>query len=134
MADDEVNILLVDDRRENLVALEAVLEPLCYNLVSVQSGDEALRQLLQHKFSLILLDVQMPEMDGFELAQLIKQNDRTRDIPIIFITAISKEPRYALRGYSVGAVAYISKPFDPGILRRKVEAFIEPPREKDVVG
>jgi CheY-like chemotaxis protein len=82
-------VLLVDDRRENLVALEAILEPLGNEIVSVTSGEAALRELLKHEFALILLDVQMPGLDGFETAALIKQRERTRSVPIIFVTAIS---------------------------------------------
>ncbi len=121
----KANILLVDDRPENLVALEAVLEPLEHNLVKAHSGEEALKHLLNEDFSVILLDVQMPGMDGFETALQIKQREKTRDVPIIFLTAISREPRHALRGYSSGAVDYIAKPFEPNALRAKVSVFIE---------
>ena len=93
------NILLVDDR-ENLLALEAVLEPLEQKLLYAHSDEEALRQLLQHDVAVILLDVQMPLLDGFETAELIKQRERTRHIPIIFVTAISKEEEHVFRGYS----------------------------------
>ncbi len=119
------SILLVDDRPENLLALEAVLAPLNQHLVTAQSGEEALRHLLETDFALILLDVQMPGMDGFETALQIKERPRTKDIPIIFITAISQEPHHALRGYSAGAVDYLFKPFDPWALRTKVGVFTE---------
>jgi len=119
------NILLVDDRPENLLALEAVLAPLNQNLVTAESGEEALRHLLDGEFALILLDVQMPGMDGFETALQIKERPRTKDVPIIFITAISQEPHHALRGYSAGAVDYLFKPFDPWALRTKVGIFTE---------
>ena len=119
------NILLVDDRPKNLLALEAILEPLGHNLVSVDSGDAALKELLQRDFACILLDVQMPELDGFETAELIKQRQRTSHIPIIFLTAISKEEQHVFRGYSAGAVDYLFKPFNPDILRSKVAVFIE---------
>jgi PAS domain S-box-containing protein len=119
------NILLVDDRPENLLALEAVLEPLEQKLLYAHSGEEALRQLLQHDVAVILLDVQMPLLDGFETAELIKQRERTRHIPIIFVTAISKEEEHVFRGYSAGAVDYIFKPFNPDVLRSKVAVFIE---------
>jgi PAS domain S-box-containing protein len=119
------NILLVDDRTENLVALEVILEPLVVNLVRARSGQEALRHLLTNEFALILLDVQMPVMDGFETAAVLKQRERSRNIPIIFVTAIDKEDRYITRGYSAGAVDYITKPFDPDILRSKVGVFID---------
>jgi PAS domain S-box-containing protein len=119
------NILLVDDRPENLLALEAILEPLEQKLLYARSGEEALRQLLQHDVAVILLDVQMPLLDGFETAELIKQRERTRQIPIIFVTAISKEEEHVFRGYSAGAVDYIFKPFNPDVLRSKVAVFIE---------
>jgi len=124
-AETRTNLLLVDDRRENLIALEAILEPLGQNLVKAESGFEALRHLLTMDFAIILLDVQMPELDGFETAKLIKQRERTRGIPIIFLTAISKEPQNVFEGYSAGAVDYIFKPFDPEILRSKVSVFID---------
>lgn len=122
---DQVDILIVDDRSENLLALEAILEPLGQRLVSAHSGEEALRKLLTHDFAVILLDVQMPGMNGFETAQLIKSRERTRYIPIIFLTAISKEEDYVFRGYQVGAVDYISKPFQPDVLRAKVAVFVD---------
>ena len=121
----QVSILLVDDRRENLVALEAVLEPLGHRLVGASSGVEALRHLLRDEFALILLDVQMPELDGFETAELIRRRDRTRNVPIIFLTAISKERGHVFRGYDTGAVDYVFKPFDPAILRSKVSVFVD---------
>jgi PAS domain S-box-containing protein len=118
-------VLLVDDRRENLLALEAVLETLPCELVSVTSGEAALKQLLHGEFAVALLDVQMPELDGFETAELIKSRERTRALPIIFVTAISKERHHIFRGYSAGAVDYVLKPYDPGILRSKVSVFLE---------
>jgi PAS domain S-box-containing protein len=120
-----VDLLLVDDVEENLVALRAILEPLEQNLVLARSGEEALRELLHRDFACILLDVQMPGLDGFETAALIKQRERTRHTPIIFLTAISKEEQHVFRGYGTGAVDYILKPFDPDILRSKVNVFIE---------
>jgi PAS domain S-box-containing protein len=119
------NVLLVDDREENLVALVAILEPLGQNLVLARSGDEALRALLHDDFAVILLDVQMPGMDGFATAELIKQRERTRHIPIIFLTAISKDEHHVFRGYSAGAVDYLFKPFAPEVLRSKVAVFID---------
>src|SRR5438477_589651 len=119
------NVLLVDDRPENLLALEAILEPLGQNLVYAHSGEDALRQLLRHEVAVILLDVQMPELDGFDTATLIKQRERTRHVPIIFVTAISKDEEQVFRGYSAGAVDYVFKPFNPQILRSKVAVFIE---------
>ncbi len=120
-----VEILIVDDRPENLLALEAILEPLGQTLVRAHSGDEALRLLLSHDFAMILLDVQMPGIDGFETARLIKSRERTKFIPIIFLTAISKDEEYVFEGYSVGAVDYMTKPFQPDILRSKVSVFVD---------
>src|SRR2546422_4355013 len=119
------NILLVDDRPENLLALEAILEPLDQTLLYAHSGEEALRQLLQHDVAVILLDVQMPLLDCFETAILIQQRERTKHIPIIYVTAISKDEDHVFRGYSVGAVDYVFKPFSPDVLRSKVAVFIE---------
>jgi signal transduction histidine kinase/DNA-binding response OmpR family regulator len=119
------SILLVDDRPENLLALEAILEPLGQTLVRAASGDEALKALLTRDFAVILLDVQMPGLNGFETARLIKSRDRSKHIPIIFLTAISTEEVYVAKGYSVGAVDYISKPFHPEILRSKVSVFVD---------
>jgi PAS domain S-box-containing protein len=121
----EAKLLLVDDREENLLALEAILEPLGHGLVSVTSGAAALKELLLDDFACILLDVQMPEIDGFELAELIKKRERSEHIPIIFVTALSKEDRHVYRGYSAGAVDYIFKPIDPGVLRSKVSVFVD---------
>ena len=123
--DDRVNILLVDDRAENLLALDAILEPLGERTVRAHSGDEALKCLLIDEFAVILLDVQMPGLNGFETAELIKSRERTRFIPIIFLTAISKDEEYVFRGYSVGAVDYMSKPFQPDVLRSKVAVFVD---------
>ncbi|HEU4656010.1 MAG TPA: SpoIIE family protein phosphatase [Capillimicrobium sp.] len=119
------SVLLVDDRPENLVALEATLAPLDCNLVTATSGAEALRHLLSGDFAVILLDVQMPDLDGFETARYVKQRERTRDIPIIFVTAISKEREHVFRGYEAGAVDYLFKPYDPELLRSKVAVFID---------
>jgi len=119
------NVLLVDDRPENLLALEAILAPLGQTLLNAHSGEDALRQLLRHNIAVILLDVQMPGLDGFETAALIKQRERTSHVPIIFVTAISKDEEQVYRGYSVGAVDYVFKPFNPEVLRSKVSVFIE---------
>jgi PAS domain S-box-containing protein len=121
----EAKILLVDDSAANLLALEGILAPLGHVLVPAQSGREALRALLEDEFALILLDVQMPEMDGFETARLVRARPSTRLTPIIFITAISGEREHVFRGYDRGAVDYIVKPFEPDILRSKVEVFVE---------
>ena len=123
--EEPVDILMVDDRPENLLALEAILEPLGQRLVRAHSGEEALRQLLGRDFALILLDVQMPGMNGFECARLIKARERSKFIPIIFLTAISKEEEYVFQGYEVGAVDYLFKPFQPDILRSKVSVFVD---------
>ena len=117
--------LLVDDRRENLVALEAILQGLPVEPVSVTSGEAALKQLLVEEFAVILLDASMPTMDGFETAAHIKQRERTRHVPIIFLTALNYDTRLAFRGYQIGAVDYLTKPFDPWILRSKVAVFID---------
>ncbi|MFN2565342.1 MAG: two-component system response regulator, partial [Gemmatimonadaceae bacterium] len=121
----QVNILIVDDRPENLLAVEAILEPLGQQLVRAHSGQEALRHLLEREFACILLDVQMPGMNGFETARVIKSRERTKYVPIIFLTAISKEQEYVFRGYAVGAVDYLFKPFNPDILRSKVAVFVD---------
>src|SRR4051794_21680926 len=125
MTDERPPVLLVDDRPENLVALEAVLAPLNCRLVRATSGAEALKRLLEDDFAVILLDVQMPELDGFETADYIKRRERTRAIPIIFVTAISKEEHHVFRGYEAGAVDYVFKPYDPVVLRSKVAVFVE---------
>jgi len=124
-ANEQVDILLVDDRPENLLALEAILESLGQRLVRAQSGEDALRCLLEREFAVILLDVQMPGLNGFETAQLIKARERTKFVPIIFLTAISKDEEFVYKGYEVGAVDYIFKPFQPEILRSKVNVFVE---------
>lgn len=122
---DRVNVLLVDDRPENLVALQAILNSPSYNLVQANSGAEALRCLLNQDFAVILLDVQMPGMDGFETATLIRSRDRSRSTPIIFITAFSSNDTHVFKGYSLGAVDYLFKPLKPEILTSKVQVFVE---------
>ncbi len=123
--DRRVELLLVDDRPENLLALEAILEPLGQTLISAHSGEEALKCVLQHDFACILLDVQMPDMNGFDAAQIIKSREKSRYIPIIFLSAISKEDAYVFKGYSMGAVDYVFKPFNPDVLRSKVAVFVD---------
>jgi PleD family two-component response regulator len=118
-------VLLVDDRQDNLLALEAILQGLPVLPVGTLSGEDALKQLLVDDFALILLDAQMPDMDGFETARHIKRRERTRHVPIIFLTAADRDSQLALRGYAAGAVDYISKPFDPWVLRAKVAVFVE---------
>src|SRR5213080_121942 len=119
-----VNILLVDDQPSNLLALEATLEELGQNLVKAHSGREALRCLLKDEFAVILLDVNMPEMDGFETAALIRERKRSEHTPIIFVTAFNDEVQMA-KGYSLGAVDFISTPLDPEVLRTKVRVFVD---------
>ncbi len=121
----KIDILMVDDRPQNLLTLEAVLANADYNLIKASSGAEALRILLDHECAIILMDVQMPEMDGYETATIIKQSERYRDIPIIFITALNKEERFVHQGYRSGAVDYVFKPFDDEILRSKVAVFAD---------
>ncbi|MFB4312379.1 two-component system response regulator [Actinomadura sp. GTD37] len=123
--DDKAKILLVDDREENLIALEAILSSLDQDLVRARSGEDALKALLTDEYAVILLDVVMPGMDGFETARDIKRRKKTRDLPIIFLTAVNSDPDYAFRGYAAGAVDFISKPFDPWVLRAKVSVFVE---------
>ncbi|HIJ78633.1 MAG: EAL domain-containing protein [Desulfobulbaceae bacterium] len=123
-------ILLVDDHPENLVSLEAVLESLDVEMVKALSGKDALTLAFKEDFCLVLLDVQMPEMDGFEVAHFLKQAKRTREIPIIFITAISKEDKHVFKGYSTGAVDYVFKPFNPKTLLAKVNVFLQLQRQK----
>ena len=122
---DKQKILLVDDRPENLVALEAILEDDERELVKANSGNEALKALLKDSFALVLLDVQMPGMDGFEVAELMHSNKNIAKVPIIFVTAISKEQKYVVKGYEVGAVDYLFKPIEPIILKSKVKFFLE---------
>jgi len=125
MQDWKADILMVDDEPKNLLALEALLEPLGQNLLRAQSGEEALRLVLKHNVAVILLDVRMPGMDGFETASLIRQRERSRYTPIIFLTGMSMEMESAFRGYEVGAVDYLTKPLVPEVLRSKVSIFVE---------
>lgn len=119
------NILIVDDRKENLLATEKVLKKLDAGIFKANSGNEALSLMLRHKFAVILLDVQMPEMDGFEVAMLMQDNESMRGIPIIFVTAISKEEKYASQAAEIGAVDYIFKPINPEILKSKVKVYLD---------
>jgi len=121
----EAKILLVDDQPKNLLALSAMLEPLGQEVVQASSGKEALRHLLREEFALVLLDVQMPVLDGYEVAELIRARERSRAVPIIFLTAIHRDQRLVARAYTVGAVDYILKPIEPEILRGKVAVFVE---------
>jgi CheY-like chemotaxis protein len=121
----QARILLVDDRIENLVALDAILSSLNQILVPVRSGEQALQALLTDEFAVVLLDVVMPGMDGFETAARIKRHAKTRDVPIIFLTAGIGEPEQAFRSYAAGAVDYLAKPFDPWVLKSKVSVFVD---------
>ncbi|WP_332693727.1 ATP-binding response regulator [Halalkalibacter lacteus] len=130
---DKVDILMVDDRPENLMALEAVLDSNDYHLVAAASGEEALKYVLQYEFAVILLDVQMPGLNGFETADIIKKRKNSSHIPIIFITALSKANEHVSTGYLTGAIDYIFKPFNPIILKSKVEAFIQLHRKQNEI-
>jgi signal transduction histidine kinase len=121
---DTVKILLVDDKPENLVALEAVLDGLGQQLIKAQSGKDALRACLEHDFAAILLDVKMPDMDGFETAAMIREREQSKDTPIIFLTALKSE-EHLFRGYYMGAVDYLYKPIVPEVLRSKVAVFVD---------
>src|SRR5215218_4106150 len=127
---DPARILLVDDRRENRIALQAVLEPLQVDVVEADSGEQALREVLVGDFAVILLDVQMPGMDGIETAELIKARERSRDVPIIFLTAAESDLAEVFAGYEAGAVDYLLKPFDPLVLRSKVKVFADLDRHR----
>lgn len=129
----EIQILIVDDRPENLVAMEAVLEDFGVYIDKATSGNEALSKLLKEDYALILLDVQMPDMDGFETAKLMKGSEKTRNIPIIFVTAINKEEKHIFEGYDSGAVDYLFKPIETEILRSKVRVFIELYKQKNTL-
>src|SRR3954466_15697261 len=126
-----VNVLIVDDRPENLLAIEAILEPLGETLVRAGSGPEALSQLLAAEFALVLLDVSMPGMDGFETAARIKERRKTAAVPIIFLTANNPDQRLILRGYEVGAVDYLFKPLTPEVVRSKVSVFCDLYRSRE---
>ena len=128
----QARILLVDDRPENLVALEAILSPLDQILVPVQSGEQAVQAVLAEEYALVLLDIMMPGMDGFETATQIKRQAKSRDVPIIFLTAATMRPEQAFRGYAAGAVDYLAKPFDPWVLKAKVSVFVDLHLKRDV--
>lgn len=125
MAEAQPNILIVDDRKENLLATEKVLKSLHARIFKASSGNEALSLLLRHKFALVLLDVQMPEMDGFETAILMQEHESMKNVPIIFVTAISKEEKYASQAAEIGAVDYIFKPINSDILKSKVKVYLD---------
>lgn len=119
------NILIVDDHPENLIALEAILDDVDCTVIRANSGNEALSVLLKQDVALVLLDVQMPGMDGFEVAELMRKSNKTKMVPIIFVTAISKEAKYVARGYGVGAIDYMFKPLNPDILKHKAQFFLD---------
>lgn len=123
--DTSPSILIVDDMEENLVALEAVLGSLTQKVVRARSGEEALKAMLREEFAVVLIDVLMPGMNGFETAANIKGLDQTKDVPIILLTGASVDPNYAYRGYTVGAADFLIKPFDPWLLRTKVNVFLD---------
>src|SRR5512146_336018 len=130
MMTENVAVLLVDDRSANLLALDAVLNDAGLDLVKATSGDEALRLTLKHDFALVLLDVQMPGMSGFEVAELMRANPKTRHLPIIFVTAGMKDAQLQFKGYELGAVDYLIKPFEPHVLQSKVKVFCELYRQR----
>jgi PAS domain S-box-containing protein len=130
---DKVNILVVDDRLEGVLAIQAVLDNPEYNIVTASSGTDALKHLLKTDFAVILLDVQMPILNGFETAEIIKTREKSKDIPIIFMSAINQDEQYVYQGYQVGAVDYLLKPFDPYILRSKVAVFVDIYKKKDLI-
>src|SRR5687768_15425595 len=121
MKPNKPSVLLVDDVEANLLSLEAVLRDLPCELVSARSGNDALRAVLKREFALILLDVQMPDMDGFEVARHVRGNPSSRETPIIFLTAMHDTEASALKGYGAGAVDYLMKPFNFDVLRGKVQ-------------
>lgn len=129
----KVNILAVDDRPEGVMAVQAVLNSPNYNVVAASSGNEALKYLLQMEFAVILLDVQMPGMNGFETASIIKTREKSKHVPIIFMSAVSQDEQYVYQGYGVGAIDYLLKPFDPYILRSKVAIFVDIFRKNQLI-
>src|SRR6266576_1846093 len=130
-SDEIVNILLVDDQPNNLLALQSILAEDDKRLVVADSGRKALRHILDEEFAVILLDVQMPDLDGFETASLIRQRNKSRDTPIIFLTAINQSDVHVYRGYELGAVDYIFKPLNADVLRAKVSVFVELFRKRE---
>src|SRR5688572_2111897 len=123
-SDGPPRVLVVDDDEKNLLAISTVLEDLG-EIVVAKSGEEALRQLLRGEFAVILLDVYMPGLDGYETAQIIRERDQTKGIPIVFLSAVNKETQHLIRGYSMGAVDYVFKPVEPIVLRSKVAVFVD---------
>lgn len=133
MEENKINILIVDDRPENLLTMESVLEGPGLDIIKASSGNEALGKMLDFDFALVLLDVQMPGMDGFETAELMRGSEKTKHVPIIFVTALSKDQKYVFRGYESGAVDYLFKPLEPEILKSKVKIFCELYTQKQII-
>jgi len=127
----KIDILIVDDNEENLFALEAILESPDLNIIKALSGNEALSLLFDYNFALVLLDVQMSGMDGYETSEIMRKNEKTKHIPIIFVTAINKEEKHIFKGYEKGAVDYLFKPLDPLIIKSRVNIFLELFRQKE---
>src|ERR1700761_3479366 len=128
-----INILLVDDKEENIIALEALINRNDIHIFSTTSPNEALKIAWENQISIALVDVQMPEIDGFELVDMLKSNPRTRDILVIFVTAISFESKYAVKGFTSGAIDYLYKPLDPYITSAKVDSFIQLARNQEEI-
>lgn len=131
--DSKTTVLIVDDAKANIISLEALLEDEELNIINATSGDEALKKVFLNKVDIILLDVQMPGMNGFEVAEILRKRDKTMNIPIIFITAISKDEEFIFRGYELGAVDYIYKPIKNQILLSKVKVFIRLTKQKQII-
>ncbi len=129
----DVNVLLVDDLQENLLALEALIRQPGRRIFTARSGEQALSLMIEHAFALAILDVQMPLMNGFELAELMRGTERTRSIPIVFVSAAGRELNYAFRGYESGAVDFLHKPIDPHAMRSKVSVFVELFRQRQAL-
>lgn len=129
----KIDILVVDDRPENLIVMEGILENSNLNIIKANSGAEALGFMLDYDFAIVLLDVQMPEMDGFETAEFMRKSEKTKDIPIIFVTAINYEKKSIAKGYDVGAVDYLFKPIDSIVLKSKVNVFVNLYIQKETI-
>ncbi|HEY8945908.1 MAG TPA: response regulator, partial [Polyangiaceae bacterium] len=127
------SVLLVDDSSANLLALEAVLSPLAVRTTAVSSASAALEHVVQQPFAVALIDVQMPEMDGFELTRRIRELEHGRELPIVLVTAIYQDEEFVRRGYAAGAADYITKPYDPYIIRARVKAFVDLYQQREAV-
>ena len=126
-------ILAIDDKKENLITLEAVLDEFECDLHMVTSGDAGLKLVLEHDFALVLLDVQMPEMNGYEVAELIRGIKKSKYLPIIFITALNENQEHKFKGYEAGAVDFLFKPLDVKILKSKVSVFLDLYEQKELI-